>query len=123
MDSAGTPLDVDRCWAMLATGSFGRVALSVRAMPVIVPVRYRVDANSLRVQPAKMARIGDALPGSIVAFQADGSDHEAQRDWSVHAIGRIATRDMSESNRASGTFEIHPLRIEAQWLTFDRDFF
>jgi nitroimidazol reductase NimA-like FMN-containing flavoprotein (pyridoxamine 5'-phosphate oxidase superfamily) len=123
MDSAETPLDGDRCWAMLATGLFGRVALSVRAMPVIVPVRYRVDAAVLRVQLANTARIGDALPGSIVAFQADGFNHEAQRDWSVHAIGRIATPDMSEPKRDSATCEIHPLRIEGHWLTFDRDFF
>ena len=107
---------------MLATGSFGRVALSVRAMPVIVPVRYRVEANTLRVQLANMATI-DTLAGSVVAFQADGFDHETQRDWSVHAVGRIATRDTFESNPDHMTFEIHPLHIEGRWLTFGQDFF
>jgi nitroimidazol reductase NimA-like FMN-containing flavoprotein (pyridoxamine 5'-phosphate oxidase superfamily) len=28
------------CWELLATASVGRLALSVRALPVILPVQY-----------------------------------------------------------------------------------
>ena len=123
MNPASPPLDADRCWAMLASGSLGRVALSVGAMPKIVPVRYRVDADALRVQFADTGGLGAALPGSIVAFQADGFDQETQRDWTVHAIGPVANRAASPSDHDSRTYEIHPLRIEGHWLSFDQDLF
>jgi nitroimidazol reductase NimA-like FMN-containing flavoprotein (pyridoxamine 5'-phosphate oxidase superfamily) len=37
------------CWGLLATASVGRLALSVRALPVIVPVQYYLDGRRLAV--------------------------------------------------------------------------
>ena len=110
MDSAKAELDQERCWALLTSGSFGRVALNARAMPVIVPVRYAVGHGGVRVQPPEDAGMDDALTGSVVAFQADGFD-DAERAWSVHLVGRVSGQD------ASG-FEIVASVIEGRWLTF-----
>jgi hypothetical protein len=33
------------CWELLATVSVGRLALSVRALPVILPVQYYLDGR------------------------------------------------------------------------------
>ena len=38
-----------RCWELLATISVGRLALSVRALPQILPVQYYLDGRSLAV--------------------------------------------------------------------------
>ncbi|MFI5041437.1 MAG: pyridoxamine 5'-phosphate oxidase family protein [Acidimicrobiales bacterium] len=119
MDAQTEPFDGDRCWATLATGSLGRVALSMAAMPVVVPVRYTVEGGALRVKPPKMARIDKALSGSIVAFQADGIDPEASRAWSIHAIGRVESADSPGADPNGRTFEIRPLLIEGDWLVFD----
>lgn len=37
------------CWELLATVSVGRLALSVRALPVILPVQYYLDGRRLAV--------------------------------------------------------------------------
>jgi nitroimidazol reductase NimA-like FMN-containing flavoprotein (pyridoxamine 5'-phosphate oxidase superfamily) len=41
------PISPDECWALLATASVGRIALSVRALPVILPVHYYLDGRRL----------------------------------------------------------------------------
>jgi len=111
MEPTRTGLDQDFCWALLTSGSFGRVALNARAMPVIVPVRYTVGHGRVRVRPPEDAGIDEALAGSVVAFQADGFDDDAERAWSVHVVGRVAGHD------GSG-FEIVPSVVEGCWLTF-----
>jgi hypothetical protein len=111
MESAATQLDEGLCWALLARGSFGCVALSAHAMPMIVPVRYTVGRRALRVSPPEDAGIDGALAETVVAFQATGFDDDAHRAWRVHLVGRATGDD------AAG-FEIQPSVIEGNWLTF-----
>jgi nitroimidazol reductase NimA-like FMN-containing flavoprotein (pyridoxamine 5'-phosphate oxidase superfamily) len=33
-------LDAEECWELLALASVGRIALSVKALPTILPVQY-----------------------------------------------------------------------------------
>ena len=35
------------CWELLATVSVGRLALSIRALPLILPVQYYLDGRRL----------------------------------------------------------------------------
>ncbi len=115
----GPPIDTERCWSLLATGSYGRIALSVRALPIIVPVRYHaVEAVRLDVRPSQLVKVYDTRLGDVIAFQTDGFDDEAGRPWSVHAVGQVSGHD------PSGTaFEISPLIVEGHWLAFDLDGF
>jgi len=106
-----TALDEDSCWAALNSGSFGRVALSRHAMPVIVPVRYTIAERSVRFQPAGAVGIAGALTGAVVAFQTDGFDEAGCGAWSVHIVGRVG--DAGESG-----FELRPSIVQGQWLTF-----
>ena len=39
----------ERCWELLATASVGRLALSVQALPMILPVQYYLDGRKLAV--------------------------------------------------------------------------
>jgi len=43
------PIPEHRCWELLATVSVGRLALSVRALPVILPVQYYLDGRRLAI--------------------------------------------------------------------------
>ena len=110
--------DDDRCWSLLAASSLGRVALSVRALPVIVPVRYTVEGSALRLEPAVWPGIDDGRLLSVVAFQADGFDVGSDRVWSVHAVGRIDALPASASPSSSATLEIRPSHLEGRWLNF-----
>ena len=111
MDALGIPFDPDRCWELLTSGSFGRVAFSIHALPMIVPVRYIVKHNTLHVELPEDADIDGALADAVVAFQADGLDDHAGRAWSVHTVGRVTAEDISG-------FEFEPSTLQGRWLTF-----
>jgi hypothetical protein len=78
-ESVKTQLGEDYCWAPLTGGSFGRVAPSAHAMPIIVPVRSRDRHRTLRAQPPEDAGLDDALAQTVVAFNADRFDDDAHR--------------------------------------------
>ena len=76
------------CWELLATASVGRVALSVRALPVILPVQYYLDGHRLSLCLGHHALPELALDETIVAFAADSIDPVTRSGWSVQVQGR-----------------------------------
>ena len=63
-----------RCWQLLATASVGRLALSVRALPVILPVQYCLDGRSLLICLGYHQIPERSLNQTIIAFAADAID-------------------------------------------------
>jgi hypothetical protein len=76
------------CWELLATASVGRLALSVRALPVIVPVQYYLAGRRLAVCLGHRELPGRALDETIIAFAADSIDPVTRSGWSVQVQGR-----------------------------------
>lgn len=76
------------CWELLATASVGRLALSVRALPVILPVQYYLDGRKLAVCLGHHALPERALDKTIIAFAADSIDPVTRSGWSVQVQGR-----------------------------------
>ena len=68
--------------------SVGRLALSVRALPVIVPVQYYLDGRRLAVCLGHHELPGRALDETIIAFAADSIDPVTRSGWSVQVQGR-----------------------------------
>ena len=62
------------CWELLATVSVGRLALSVRALPVILPVQYYLDGRRLAVCLGHHRLPERALDEAVIAFAADSID-------------------------------------------------
>lgn len=79
-----------RCWQLLATASVGRLALSVRALPVILPVQYCLDGRSLLICLGYHQIPERSLNQTIIAFAADAIDPATRSGWSVHVQGRSA---------------------------------
>jgi len=83
-------LTAEECLAYLATPGLGRVAVSVRALPSILPVRFLLDSAG---EILFRARAGSALATgttqTVVAFEADGVDRSngVAHAWSVVATG------------------------------------
>jgi hypothetical protein len=88
MTAYGDPLSERECWELLATASVGRLALSVRALPVILPVQYYLDGRWLAVCLGHHALPEQALDETIVAFAADSIDPVTRSGWSVQVQGR-----------------------------------
>jgi hypothetical protein len=76
------------CWELLMTASVGRLALSVRALPVILPVQYYLDGRRLAVCLGHRALPERALDGTILAFAADSIDPVTRSGWLVQVQGK-----------------------------------
>lgn len=81
-------LSEQECWELLATVSVGRVALSVRALPVILSVQYYLDGRRLAVCLGHHGLPERALDDTIIAFAADSIDPVTRSGWSVQVQGR-----------------------------------
>jgi Pyridoxamine 5'-phosphate oxidase len=88
MDTPGERIPSQRCWELLATASVGRLALSVRALPVILPVQYYVTGHRLTVCLGHQAIPERSLNDAIIAFTADAIDPVTRSGWSVQIQGR-----------------------------------
>lgn len=66
----------------------GRVALSLKVIPIVLPVRYTVHNGELLLAVPD-DQVAQALHGTIVAFQVDGVEEGSGQRWSVFAVGPV----------------------------------
>ena len=76
------------CWDLLATASVGQLALSVHALPLILPVQYYLDGRRLAVCLGHHELPERALDETIIAFAADSIDAVTRSGWLVQVHGR-----------------------------------
>jgi len=76
-----------RCLELLATTDLGRVGASLRALPVILPVRYAVAGENVVFRTAPGSKLTAATRRAVVAFEADRSDPGGAWGWSVLVQG------------------------------------
>jgi hypothetical protein len=95
MDTPWEQIPSQRCWELLGTVSVGNLALSVRALPVILPVQYCLTGHRLVVCPGHNAIPERSLHDAVIAFTAGAIDPATRSGWSVQLQGRsfIARRD------------------------------
>jgi uncharacterized protein len=86
------------CRQLLAGGGFGRVAVSVGALPAVLPVRFVLAGGEVVFPAAPGGELDLAVRDAVVAFEADHFDPAA--GWSVVVAG-VATeiRDPAELRR------------------------
>ena len=90
METPGAAISVQRCWELLAVASVGRLALSVRALPVIMPVQYYLSGQRLAVCLGHHQIPERALDQTVVAFTADSIDPVTRSGWVVQVQGQAA---------------------------------
>ena len=101
--SEGSPLgvvEVDRngleilgateCERLLASSTFGRIAVSQGALPVILPINYRYLDGRIIFRTAAGAKLEAATCDSVVAFEVDSMDPLTHSGWSVVVTGMAA---------------------------------
>jgi len=89
-----------QCRAMLATTRVGRVAVTTDALPVIAPVNYVLDGNSIvfRTRPGGM--LARACDNAVIAFGIDELAADGSHGWSVNVVGIASLLAPSEQLRA-----------------------
>lgn len=80
-------LDRPTCLSLLSSVGVGRVGLSVDALPVIVPVGFRVDGDHIVFALPATDRGAGAVNGTVVAFEADDVDPTTGVGWTVLVQG------------------------------------
>jgi nitroimidazol reductase NimA-like FMN-containing flavoprotein (pyridoxamine 5'-phosphate oxidase superfamily) len=108
-------LDRDECLSLLGRTTFGRIGLTVGALPVVVPVNYRLVDDEIVFRTGRGTKLDAATHHAVVAFEVDEIDPITHSGWSVMVTG-TARRVTDPSQLA---------RIEAQgvphWARTDVD--
>ena len=73
--------------ALLGGASLGRVAVSVDALPVVLPVFIAMVDDSIVFRTVPGIKLSAAVQGAIVAVEADELDERTGEGWSVLVRG------------------------------------
>ncbi|HET6818625.1 MAG TPA: pyridoxamine 5'-phosphate oxidase family protein [Mycobacteriales bacterium] len=96
-----TSLTQTECMAKLAQHSIGRIAVTSRALPAIVPVNYAMTGRTtivFRTEPGGM--LARATEDTVVAFEVDELARDGRSGWSVLVVGVAHHLDGSDVVRA-----------------------
>jgi hypothetical protein len=94
------------CLNLLGTVSVGRVALSHRALPMILPVHFRLDDDDrILIRTTVGTTLARATDEAVVAFEAEGPPGAIDPSWSVVVHG-VATHPESLRVAAPGRIDI-----------------
>jgi hypothetical protein len=116
------PITEAECWALLASVSVGRLALSLQALPAILPVQYYLDGDRIALCLGHYPVPGQAVADTVAAFVADAIDTTTSQGWAVQVLGKMAPhRSMNGPNdcgQQAGGQVIHlaPATIAGQRL-------
>jgi nitroimidazol reductase NimA-like FMN-containing flavoprotein (pyridoxamine 5'-phosphate oxidase superfamily) len=90
-------IDPDECLRLLAAETIGRIAVVDGRAPLIFPVNYALDGETIvfRTAPGTKLRVG---PGRHGCFEIDSFDRNAHTGWSVVAGGRLEEVDQYQSS-------------------------
>ena len=81
-DRAFVVLPADECRTLLATRQLGRIGLQGGTFPVILPVNYSLDGDSVVIR-TDSPKITAAADHTRVAFEVDDVDERTRSGWSV----------------------------------------
>jgi nitroimidazol reductase NimA-like FMN-containing flavoprotein (pyridoxamine 5'-phosphate oxidase superfamily) len=76
-------LDRRACVQLLRTAHVGRIALSVAALPVVLPVRFGLLDDDVLIRTVAGSKLEAAATNAVVAFEADHVDPLDRGGWSV----------------------------------------
>ena len=72
---------------LLSGSSLGRVAVTMGALPVILPVNFLLDGDRILVRTSTGTKLDAATQDAVVAFEVDHVDPFAHSGWSVCVTG------------------------------------
>jgi uncharacterized protein len=80
-------LDRAECLRLLAGSLLGRVAVSIGALPVILPVNFLLDGDRILIRTGEGTKLAAAARNAVVAFEVDDVDPFGHSGWSVSVTG------------------------------------
>jgi nitroimidazol reductase NimA-like FMN-containing flavoprotein (pyridoxamine 5'-phosphate oxidase superfamily) len=83
----GETLRREECLALLAKSHVGRIAVSIGALPVVLPVNFMVFGDAVLFRTMGSSELFRASVGSVIAFEVDDYDAQGCFGWSVLVRG------------------------------------
>lgn len=77
----------EECLIRLGRGGVGRVAVSVGALPAILPVNYAMVDGDVVFCTGAGTKLEAALTSAVVAFEVDDTESMSHCGWSVLVVG------------------------------------
>jgi nitroimidazol reductase NimA-like FMN-containing flavoprotein (pyridoxamine 5'-phosphate oxidase superfamily) len=103
MNTLAQPLTWDDCLDRLRSSTVGRIAVTHRALPAIVPVNYVVTGSRVIFRTEPDGMLARACAGNVVAFEVDDLSPDGRHGWSVLVVGTAELLDGGAAVRASET--------------------
>jgi uncharacterized protein len=113
------------CLQLLEQTHVGRIAVSIGALPVVLPVNFALFDGDILIRTGRGTKLDAATINAVVAFEIDGIDPYYHTGWSVLVQG-IAEEitDKTELTRAKAVpltpwagVDGHYLRVSAQIMS------
>ncbi|MDZ7676074.1 MAG: pyridoxamine 5'-phosphate oxidase family protein [Acidimicrobiales bacterium] len=119
-------MDEEACWEFLEHHHLGRIAFVRHHRPLVYPVNYVIDDESVVFRTSPGSKLGAALRGSLVAFEVDEADELFESGTSVLVHGRVleVTEPVERDRLADRLVRTwapgerdHVIRVQTHWLT------
>jgi nitroimidazol reductase NimA-like FMN-containing flavoprotein (pyridoxamine 5'-phosphate oxidase superfamily) len=81
-------LDRAESLRLLGGAALGRIAVSISALPVILPVNFLLDGERILIRTGEGTKLDAAMRDAVVAFEVDHVDPFGHSGWSVCVTGR-----------------------------------
>jgi nitroimidazol reductase NimA-like FMN-containing flavoprotein (pyridoxamine 5'-phosphate oxidase superfamily) len=102
--SKSDELTRDECLRHLAEASVGRLSMSSRAMPAVLPVRYGLEGDRILFWADPHDHPAAIADNSVIGFQADAIDPVTHEGWSVMVVGHaVHVRELEEAAELEGS--------------------
>ncbi|MGH8876748.1 MAG: pyridoxamine 5'-phosphate oxidase family protein [Stackebrandtia sp.] len=87
-ETAGTTdITTQDCVRLLRNSTVGRLGVTDRAMPLILPVHFTVHNDWVVIRTSMDGRMAEASRNNVVAFEVDETDVGTGGGWSVVVVG------------------------------------
>jgi nitroimidazol reductase NimA-like FMN-containing flavoprotein (pyridoxamine 5'-phosphate oxidase superfamily) len=117
-------LDEDECLRLMGTVPVGRVAVTLGALPAVLPVNFVLCGRRIVFRTGQGTKLDAAVRHAVVAFEVDDFDASDRSAWSVLAVGRGENITDVESIGAdnlvqpwAGGERDHYVAIDAEFLS------
>ncbi|QYG93500.1 pyridoxamine 5'-phosphate oxidase family protein [Iamia sp. SCSIO 61187] len=89
-------LERPECLELLGQCTLGRVAISVGALPTILPINFRLIDGHVVFRTGVGSKLDAATRGAVIAFEVDDFDAVDHTGWSVVVTGIAQESPASE---------------------------
>ena len=108
-DNVYRQLSTEDCLALLGTHRFGRVGVVVAEKPMVFPVNYLLDGDTVVFRTGVGTKLSGAALGHV-CFEIDGIDESQRSGWSVivQGVGHEITEAIDQRSAHLRQLEVEP---------------